>query len=79
MKICDGNGHLCHDFLERLEELKREQGDNLRELERLKIDAFLQNRNVEQYQRLENLPERAASAGDVNQVIQEKRIRSRFI
>ena len=47
MQICDGKGNLSSDFLERLEELKREQGENMRELERLKIDAFIEGRNAQ--------------------------------
>ena len=47
MHICDGKGNLSTDFLERLEELKREQGENMRELERLKIDAFIEGRSQE--------------------------------
>lgn len=47
MQICDGTGNLSSDFLERLEKLKEEQKDNLRELERLKIDAFIEGRNVQ--------------------------------
>ena len=47
MQICDGTGNLSSDFLERLEKLKEEQKDNLRELERLKVDAFIEGRNVQ--------------------------------
>jgi len=32
--------------LKRLENLKRDQKENLRELERLRIDAYLENRNM---------------------------------
>jgi len=66
MQICDGTGNLCSDFLQRLEHLKREQSENLRELERLKIDAYLEGRNVETAQ--EDI---YAAAGDVDKTITE--------
>ena len=71
MQICDGQGNLCSDFLQRLEQLKREQGENLRELERLKVDAFLQGRNVytEQAEReMTRQMDGTESSGDINKV-----------
>ncbi|CBY21574.1 unnamed protein product [Oikopleura dioica] len=46
MSITDSNGNFSEDFLKRLEDLKKDQKENLRELERLRIDAYLENRNM---------------------------------
>ena len=42
MSITDSNGNFSEDFLKRLEDLKKDQKENLRELERLRIDAYLE-------------------------------------
>jgi hypothetical protein len=42
MSITDSNGNFSEDFLKRLNDLKRDQKENLRELERLRIDSYLE-------------------------------------
>jgi len=47
MQICDKTGNLHEQFLNRLDELKKQQSSNILQLEKLRVDANIQRRNNE--------------------------------